>query len=927
MGSRISDQRSGIASRPIISPQHLHLSVGTRLGPYEIASPLGAGGMGEVYRARDTQLNRNVAIKVLPELFALDAERLARFTREAQTLGALNHPNIAQIYGLESSAGSTRALVMELVEGEDLSVIIARGPIPLDDALPIARQIVDALEAAHELGIIHRDLKPANIKVRHDGTVKVLDFGLAKAMDPAGSSSADALQSPTLTARATQMGLIIGTAAYMPPEQAKGKAVDKRADIWSFGVVLYEMLTGRRAFGGDDISDVLAAVLRQEIDWAPLPPDTPPRLRRLLERCLERDPKSRLRDIGEARVELAKIEPGAPDIAQGPASSGVAPRRRIREAIAWGVAGAAIVTSGAVVVIYVQRANAPSSPVVRLAFVPPGGLTFDSGLADVVTISPDGRLVAFTGRSTDGKRQLYVRPLAGTEARLLPGTEDPVKPFWSPDSRSIGFGAQGKLKRVEIGGGAPTTLADAARLNGGAWNSSGVILFVADYNSGIMQVSDKGGAVKKVTEPVVAAQETFHRDPAFLPDGRHFLFVGGRTASPQIRLGSVDGSGAKTLLDGAFARFVGPDHLLIERSGTLFAISFDTGRLELTGDPVPVIQPSDMSENAPIGDLRFSVSDNGILVWKHAWAPDCQLLWFDRQGRSIGTVGSPLRLAVTMAPRLSPDGTRVVIQNRLADDNRRGIWVVDLERDLPTRLTSNFGQYPQWSPDGRQVAWIQGVDGVIGIYKKAATGLGNLELLVKSGTGAGGTTFPNDWSRDGRFLLYHARGEKTRVDVWAAPLFGDRKPHPVLNTEFDEGQAQLSSDGRWLAYRSDASGTYEIYVQSFTTTGQAGSERVRISTTGGSQPRFRPDGRELFYLSADSRLMAVAITTTGASFTHDDPKALFRTRTLPPGTEAQFEYDVSRDGQRFLIGTVLDGPHAAPPPPTIVLNWSGELKR
>ena len=476
------------------------MKAGDILGRYRVQGKLGEGGMGEVYRARDARLDRDVAIKVLPELLASDAERVARFEREAKTLAALNHPNIAHIYQIEH-AGTSLALVMELVEGEDLSQRISRGPVPVDEALAIARQTADALEAAHEQGIIHRDLKPANIKVRPDGTVKVLDFGLAKAMDPIDAGRPD--QSPTLTARATQMGTILGTAAYMAPEQARGKPVDKRADIWAFGVVLYEMLTGTRAFGGEDTSDVLAAVLRQEIDWKSLPAETPPRLRRLLERCLERDARTRLRDIGEARVEIAKIESGDTGGFAGGAPSAAISADAWRNRLGWitsAVLAMALVSAGWMLWTDRNRNSSPPARPVRLVFDPPANLSFDGGLADSIAVSPDGRSLVFTGRSPDGQRQLWTQALDSGETKALPGTEDPLMPFWSPDGRSIGFGSKGKLRRVDLAGGRPQVIANAPRLNGGAWNRDGTILFVPDFNSGVAQVSANGGDVKTISD-------------------------------------------------------------------------------------------------------------------------------------------------------------------------------------------------------------------------------------------------------------------------------------------------------------------------------------------------------------------------------------------------------------------------------------------
>jgi Tol biopolymer transport system component len=901
------------------------LAPSTRLGPYEIVGPLGAGGMGEVYRARDTKLNREVALKVLPEMFAVDYERVARFTREAQTLASLNHPNIAQIHGLAdfpAEAGThIGALVMELVDGEDLSALIARGPIPVTDALPIARQIADALEAAHELGIVHRDLKPANVKVRRDGTVKVLDFGLAKAMDLSAPDlkvgPTPAMNSPTFTSPATQLGVILGTAAYMAPEQAKGKAVDKRADIWAFGVVVFEMLTGRRAFKGDDTSDVLAAVLRQDIDWTALPTDTPPRMRRLLERCLERDPRTRLRDIGEARVEIAKIEGG------DAGAAGARPADTWRGRLGWMTSAVlAAALSAAVWITWKDRdRNVAPARAMRLVFDPPPQIAFDAGLADAVVVSPDGRHVVFTGRSQDGKRQLFVQALDSADAKPLPGTEDPVTPFWSSDGRSIGFGSKGKLRRVEVAGGWPQVLANAPRLVGGSWNGDGTILFVPDFNSGVMQTSSTGADPKFITS--IKPGEAGHRSPAFLPGGRRFSYIGGPTGERAVWLASLDNETPRRLTAGTEARYAPPGWLLLVQEGTLVAQAFDATRAVLTGDPLPV-----GGAGASESDIPLSVSDTGILVLKQAFTPEYQLSWFDREGKKLGDVGSPVRVALSISPRLSPDETRVVLQNREPANERRGIWVHDLARGISTRLSQRLGQYPQWSPDGSRVAWLTRDDaGTIGIYETRANGVGDQSLLLPIGPGAGGTTFPTDWSSDGRFILYYARSDKTRIDIWAMPLFGDRKPYLVLASDNDEHQGQLSADGHWLAYRSDGDGSYEIYIRSFTADGKVGSERRRISTGGGSQPRFRRDGRELFYLADDGWMMSVPLTSTAERFDAGAPKRLFKARMLTRGFEPQFEYDVTRDGQRFLIGNILDGPHGSPPRPLVVLNWAAEMKK
>ncbi len=909
---------------------------GARLGPYEIVAAIGAGGMGEVYRARDTQLNRNVAIKILPELFALDAERLARFTREAQTLAALNHPNIAQIYGrvdLPADAGShtstlhTGALVMELVDGDDLSVLIERGPMPVSDALPIARQIADALDAAHEKGIVHRDLKPANIKVRHDGTVKILDFGLAKAMDPAGTSSADAMQSPTLTARATQMGMIIGTAAYMAPEQAKGKAVDKRADIWAFGVVLYEMLTGRRAFAGDDISEVLAAVLRHEIDWTPLPADSPPRLRRLLERCLDRDPKTRLRDIGEARVELAKIEAGAPDtvsVAPG------APRRRAwREMLAWGIAAAAV--AGAIAFGYFRSTAVVTEnlEVVRLPFVPPPNV--EPAELGSTLVSPDGQKLLFSARSPDGRRLLWVRPLDANEARPLPDTEDAIEPFWSPDSRSVAFGAQGKLKRVDLAGGQAQTLTDAARLVGGAWSPSGVIVFSPDYRSPLFRVAATGGERVPATQLDQARGDFDHRYPSFLPDGRHYLYFAGRNqGGPAVLLGAVDSKDLKSIKelirDSAPAVYVRPGWLLYVRNGALVAHAFDSDRLELTGDPVPAAAGSTTPRVA--GGL-VSASDNGVLVIQNGQAYDYQLTWFDRSGKPVGTVGPVMAVMGPQFPRISPDGKRVLVQRFNEQSRNSDLWIGDLARGAFDRFTSHpaLEQLSLWSTDGRSVICSTVRNGIGGIYQLPLAG-GDERLMLK------GTVFAGGLSPDGKLLFYYQRGERTRSDIWVLPLArqqsssGGGQPSPVLNSEFEELQPQVSPNGRWLAYVSDVTGVSEIYVRPLTTDGKVG-EAVRVSSSGGLQPRWAGNGRELTFLTVPrgfsaARMMAVPVNPNDATFEFGSPSTLFTVRMLPFPQSTSRDYDVSPDGQRFLIGSVVN--EARTTPVTIVLNWAAGVK-
>jgi serine/threonine protein kinase/Tol biopolymer transport system component len=889
----------------------MDLRAGTRFGPYDIVAPIGAGGMGEVFRARDARLNREVAIKLLPIAFARDSDRVARFRREAQLVAALNHPNIAAIHGVEED-GDTLALALELVEGEDLAQRLRRGLIPIDEVIAIARQIAEGLEAAHEKGIVHRDLKPANIKLKDDGTVKILDFGLARSDDEETAGSEESFtNSPTMARGLTGDGVILGTAAYMSPEQARGKTVDKRSDIWAFGVVLHEMLTGKQMFRGETVSDTLAAVLRQDIDLGALPEGTPPALRHLLERSLERDPKRRLRDIGEARVALERpLVEAAPD---------VTPARHSGH-LAWGVAALLAVAVAALAAMQFWREPASRRPL-RFTFEPPPGVAFDSGQNDFFTISPDGRTLAFTGRTPDGRRQLWVRPLDSLDARPLPDTDDALEPFWSPDSRSIAFGSKGKLKRVDLAGGRAATVADAPRLVGGSWSGRGMILFTPDWNSVLHRVEATGGEARPASQFDSAARETAQVQPSFLDDGTNYVYASRRDGTAHIVAASIDRPERKVLLAGVPVARYASGWLFYPRDGEQWAQRLDSRKLELTGEPVKLstsgVELASASEIAPP-----AASDDGVVVWRRIYRPDYQLLWFDRSGNRLGAVAPPIRVALTMAPRLSPDGTRVAIQNRDSESDRIGIWVYDLRTGVPTRLSSTLSQFPQWSPDGTKVAWVFQRQGVVGIYERAADGSSAEKLVHQSGDQR--TTFPADWSRDGRFMLYWSRSPNTRVDAWMLPLSGERKPVPLLVSEFEETGAQLSPDGRWVAYRSDVSGTYEIYLQSVNPDGTGGGQKVRVTESGGTQPRFRGDGRELFYIANDGQMMSVSLEQEGPTLRVSTPKALFRTQVLPPGAAASFEYDVTTDGQRFLVGTILDGPNAKPPSPVIVADWQNE---
>ena len=877
---------------------------------YRIVAKIGEGGMGEVWRATDTKLNRDVAIKILPEAFACDPDRMMRFTREAQVLASLNHPNIAVIHGVEE-----RALVMELVEGPTLAERIAEGRVPVEEALGIARQIVDALEYAHGKGVVHRDLKPANIKLRPDGQVKVLDFGLAKALSN-DSGTNDPTTSPTLTMRATQAGVIMGTAAYMAPEQARGQNVDQRADVWSFGVVLYEMLTGRHTFGGETVSDTLASVLKSDPDWSALPAETPGPVRRLLRRCLERDRKKRLRDIGDARLEIDEPAEAPAAVAAAAATS----RRGLRW---WNALLAAIAMAGAAVAVLHFREAPPSPLAVRFQVAAPekGGFPGNGGMA----LSPDGTRLAYIAADAEGTSMLWVRPLDSVSAQALPGTEGvSFLPFWSPDGHFIGFGAEGRLKKIDVSGayGAspPQTLCEAGdNILGGSWSRDGVIIF-SKVSSGILRVPQAGGVPVSVTGPEPGQNPI---RPWFLPDGKHFLYVNRAGDHRAIFAASLDGKERKRLVEarqaGAYAAPAPGSkagHLLFLREATLMAQPLDVERLELTGEPFPVAE----RVGAYLGLPFFTVSANGVLAWRSGGPGDrYKAVWFDRAGKAEETLGPGGIFSGGLA--LSPDGKRLAVAQTDQGGNR-DIWIVDIARGIPTRFTFDpaIDTGPHWSPDGSRVAFTsdRGSADIFDIYQKDSSGSGTEQLLLKGGT-------VDDWSPDGRLLLYSVADLKAKYDLWTFAL-SDRKRTPYLQTPFNERQGQFSPDGRWIAYISDESGQYQVYVQSFPT----GAGKFQISTgKGGAQPRWRRDGKEIFYLAPDGRLMAVDVKTA-PRFEAGAPKALVDAR-MPPSAlgPVWFYYDISPDGRRFLITTAGDGAAQSAPsmPINVVVNWQSDLKK
>jgi serine/threonine protein kinase len=861
-----------------------------QIAHYRITAKLGEGGMGQVYRATDTRLGRDVALKILSPALAGDADYMARFQREAEVLASLNHRHIAMIHGLEESNG-VRALVMELVEGPTLADLIAQGPIPVDEALPVALQIAEALEAAHEKGIIHRDLKPANVKVTPQGVVKVLDFGLAKAAE-AGPTGAVTPNSPTLTMRATQAGVIMGTAGYMSPEQAAGKPVDKRSDIWSFGVVLWEMLTGERLFEGETISHVLADVLRAPIHLDKLPKGTPQGIRELLRRCLDRDLKKRLRDIGDAHLLLEQLpKPEGPQ----------------RSLVPWIVAGTACLAALIVAAIHFREAPVVDRSPAVFQFEPP------SSVYTMIAVSPNGRYIAMTSRSS--RTPLVVRPIDGLQIRQLPGTEGAQFPFWSPDSAYIGFSADGKLKRVAPTGGAPQTLCDGR--GAASWGKDGYILFGSGLGGGIQRVPAAGG----VPVPVMAAPTTrFIRIDQVLPGGRQFLYSidGEKPEDRGIYVGSLDRSRAIRLVsDQSNAIFVpgtSPDeaYILFVRDTTLMAAPFDTRAWKITGEMQPVAEQ--VANVGFVYQYAFSASDNGVLAYRSATNGGLsrELAWIDRTGKPLRDASKPASIG---AFELSPDGTRAAFQVLRGD--QADLWLADMNRVSMSRFTFTEGvTYSMvWAPDGGRIAFTfyDAKKHTWALYVKTSTGTAEQQLL----TGVEGTNATvYDWSRDGKFLVYGAFVNRTKADLWLLPMEGDRKPVPYLRTPVNEIDAQFSPDGRWMAYSSDESGRYQVYVQGI----PAGAAKWQVSENGGIQPRWSRDGKELFYISADNMLTSVRVR--GASpLETGNPTTLFRIEPLGPD---RYAYEPSLDGKQFLVN--IDAPGSIPPV-NVVLDWRALLKR
>ena len=905
--------------------------IGETLVHYTITDKLGEGGMGEVYRAHDGKLGRDVAIKVLPEAVGADPERLARFEREARVLAALDHPNIASIYGLEEAEGR-QLLVMQLAEGETLAQRLERGRIPVEEALPIAQQIAEALEAAHDKGIIHRDLKPANVVVDPQGQAKVLDFGLAKALDPKTvSGSAQDLDasplslSPTLTAQMTTAGVLLGTAAYMSPEQARGQEAGRRSDLWAFGAVFYEMLTAHRLFGGSTVSDTLAAVLRSEPDWSRLPDETPTAVRRLLRRCLEREARYRLSDASSAWLEIQDARAGRDEAGPGEHETEETPVWK--KALPWVVAGLA---SAALLVALIvpfrsQTVTEESGPVMRLGVsISENGPDLDLG--SNYMLSPDGSHLAYVVIDHDENFQLHVRSLdqlGSTQLVASSGAESPYHPFFSPDGEWIGYVTTTELKKIPVAGGAPVALTNVNRSRGAWWAPDDTVIFTPDPESPLMRVSASGGQPEAITTLDEEKQETSHRWPQSLPGGTHVLFTSGTEEMDNYNEATIEvvelGSGERKVIHqgGFFGRYAPGGYLLFINENTLFARPFDLARLEATGPPVPVAH--DVSQDVGEGGAQFDIASTGTLIYVSGQDQfeEYQILRSDRQGDidalwdDVGTYSGL---------RYSPSGSKLALA-RLKDDNM-DLWVHDLERGTGTRLTFDPAGdiLPVWSPDEQYIAFASSRQGPPQLYRKRADGSGEPELIVEVEK----FLAPNSWSTDGRFLAGVTLGQS--FDLWVYDLEGEGEVEEYLSTPFIEWYPSFSPDGRWIAYMSDESGRYEVYVRPYP---QAGG-RWQISVDGGGQPKWSIDGGQLYYRT-DTGLMVVDVDARGDSLSVGKPRNLFDGPfrggvTGLSSSGIMPDWDVTADGQTFVFfeesnqqgrGTLV----------TMVTNFDAELQR
>jgi Tol biopolymer transport system component len=890
------------------------LAAGTKLGPYEITGPLGAGGMGEVYRARDTRLGRDVAIKVLPQHLSADPDLRARLEREARAISSLNHPHICVLHDVGHQDG-VDFLVMEHLEGETLAARLERGPLATGPLLTTAIEIADALDKAHRSGLAHRDLKPGNIMVTKSGA-KLMDFGLARATGMAGGPTGPALsQTPTMTQPLTAEGSIVGTFQYMAPEQLEGQEADTRTDLFAFGAVLYEMATGKKAFEGKSQASLISAIMSSEPPpISTVAPLTPPALERVVKQCLAKDPDNRWQSAADLKRELQWIRDAG---SQAGVAAPVAARRKSRERLAWMTALAVVVVAAAGVALAPRLLpRNQAGRVVRFSIAPPEDLSFSrgSGAPANSVISPNGRVLVFAPIDSTGTTRLWVRPMESLGARELPGTEGAFYPFWSPDGRSIGFFADGKLKRVPVDGGRPQVLCDASDGRGGTWSRLGMILFSPSAQAPLFRVPASGGDVAQVTTLDTTRKEIAHRWPRFLPDGRHFLYLSLPERGGQFDnfIGSLDGKpGRLVARSDRAAVYAPPGYLLLVRNETLLAQKFDAARGASRGEPVSLGELPDAGGN--LGEPNASVSDDGVLVSQSVVPVETRLAWLDRTGKEVGTVPmTPGPYGSMSLP--SPDGRRAVLL-RSDPQTATDLWLVDLDRGTTTRFTSETGNEfaMAWSPDGSRLAFASNRSGPYNIYARPVTGSGQEEVLFQSSQLK---KWPVAWSPDGRSIVFVGGDPKSGDDLWILPLEGDRKPVPYLATRFNESSGSISPDGRWLAYTSDETGRNEVYVQPFPEPGAKSQVSTGgASAAGGSAAVWSRDGRELYFVTSDGKAMVSDIQTK-PDFRASVPRLLFR----PPHDFVDFNFSGGRGLCLVPVGA------QRPTTLTVVMNWAAGLK-
>jgi eukaryotic-like serine/threonine-protein kinase len=892
---------------------------GQMLAHFRVEEKIGAGGMGEVYRAHDTTLSRDVALKILPPEFAADSDRMARFQREAKMLALLHHPNIASIFGFESTPECT-FLIMELVDGDDLSEVIKRGALPVDEAVEIARQIAEGLEEAHEKGIIHRDLKPANVKRTPDGKVKVLDFGLARAFAGQTAGEEQVNSAPTMTAAMTQAGTVLGTAAYMSPEQARGFEVDRRTDIWAFGVILFEMLTGDQLFAGETASDTLADILKTDPDWKDLPDDLPLQVERVVRRCLLKDPRQRLRDIGEARVRLedpaaeSGVFTGAIAAANLPVENST--RKRSLNVLPWGLFLVALCAAGWFAIG--RGDSGRDRPVQHLAIPSPAEADFavSGSYPGLPVISPDGTHMVFSAKSVaDGLIRLHVRAISSGKAVAMDGTENAQYPFWSPDNQWIAFFDRNEgLKKIMVGGGPAQPICAAGNGKGGSWNEAGEIIFTPEYNSNLQVVAAVGGEPTDVTELAAEEGVDSHRHPQFLPDGRRFIFLargaGGRDS--ELRLASLDGGPHRVLMDLSTMAQYASGYLLFLNHQTLMSQPFDPVTATLSGAPIPVAEDVMVINGAAKG--AFAASNEGTLVYLQGKANmEASLVWLDRKGNEMGQV-SDLSDYDTIA--LSPDNRRAAVTIIDSQAGTHDIWIVEIERNFRTRFTNDPADenFPVWHPDGRALFFVSDRTGEYAIYRQELGHTGEEELVFQLES----PVFLWDVAGDGRTILYSTPSDGSGLDLWSADLSGETEPRLVRSTAADDGAANFSPDNRWIAFWSEESGEGQVYLAPW----PAMTTITQVSTTSGGWSFWHPNGRELIYQDQGGRLLATPLTPEGDELVIGLPTPLFDHAALK--LEGAW-LDLAADGERFLA---VDSDASDPPPfCDIVINWPARIQR